>query len=287
MTFIEFKEKVWALAKEETTDLLIIQDVITSYFKNKYLPNLESLQKFVVRCSMNQPGEVFQNISRCSFNPNPETIKLQRCNYPHQQVFYCSMYSDTDYASTSLTCIVETAWEHIEDLSSARSYCTLSRWQCKRPLRLWVLPFSDKCCTKNRDLKNIRDNMKKILMDQPHYTDDMFLALEFITDAFCERDNKQHLYKISSAFYNTLCFFEKQINQKMDGLLYPSANTEGAGINIVLKKDLINDKTLYCDVCMMYSISRDPSNPKNLSAYPSSNESWADALGNLHFTTIY
>lgn len=287
MKFTEFRDNLLNLASDENIELRQIQAFITRYFKKMAIPHLESLLKFVVRCSMNKLGEVFKNISRCSYNPNIKDIKLQRCNYPEQQVFYCSMYTDSDFASSSLTCIVETAWEHIEDLSLSRTYCTLSRWQCNRPLQLWALPFSDRSCKKNRDFEKIRKNMTKIIKEEHKGSDDIIKSLEFISDIFAEKNNKKINYKISSSFYNALCYFERYKNFKLDGLLYPSANTEGAGINIAIKKELIDNKTLWCDVATMYSLQRSPNDPKNISAMPASKNAWTNDEGDLNFFSIY
>ena len=285
MTFNDFKNGVITLAEDESIELKQIESFVTNHFKDKAIPQLQSIQTFVVRCSMNNPGEVFKNISRCSYNPNIDDIKLQRCNYPKQQVFYCSMFSDTDLASTSLTCIVETAWEHIEDLNTSRTYCTLSRWQNIRPLNLWVLPFSEVSAEKNRDIKRIKETMDKFITEKHNYLE-LRTSLEFMSEVFSERENKRVYYRISAAFFNALLFFESFMSQNYDGLIYPSANTEGAGINLVLKKELIDNRTLRGDVAVMYSIQRSPSNPKHLNAGPASNEAWVAENGEIHFTTI-
>jgi hypothetical protein len=68
-----------------------------------------------------------------------------------------------------------------------------------------------------------------------------------------------------------------------DGLLYPSANTEGAGINLAIYKELIDQKILKCDVVTMYMMNRDPFNAKHLVALPISNNSLVGTNGNLYF----
>ncbi len=286
MAFTDFKNCILSLAEDERIELREIQAFITRYFKNKAIPHLQSLQTFVVRCSMNNPGEVFKHISRCSYNPNVDDIKLQRCNFPKQQVFYSSMYSDTDSASTSLTCVVETAWEHIEDLTVSRTYCTLSRWRNIRPLNLWVLPFSEVSAAKNRDMKRIKETMNKFIREKNNYSE-LRKSLEFMSEVFSERKNKLLYYRISSSFYNSLLYFEKFMSQNYDGLIYPSANTEGAGINLVLKKDLVDNKILFGEVAVMYSIQRLPDNLKHLNIGPASNETLVDENGGLNFTKIY
>ncbi|MEJ7682268.1 MAG: hypothetical protein WKG06_31345 [Segetibacter sp.] len=58
-----------------------------------------------------------------------------------------------------------------------------------------------------------------------------------MSDVFCERENKQYWYRISSAFFNYIMKYGDEQNEKLDGMIYPSANSEAAGMNIVLKKN--------------------------------------------------
>lgn len=287
MHFNDFKVRIEELVSSEEKNQRQIQALITNLYKNKVIPHLGSLQKFVVRCSSNKPGEVFRNISRCSYNPNPTDIPIQRCNYPRQQVFYCSMFSDTDFATSSMTCLAETAWEHIEDFEIARTYFTLSRWQIKRPLKLWVLPFSDLSCEKNRDFKSIKANMEEFVKKLFNQPNEIIQSLKYISEIFCKRENKKIYHKISSAFYNSLLFYQKFMNDSYDGLIYPSANTDGSGMNVVLKKELIDEQILYCDFAIMYSMQRNPNNLKNLSFMPASNEAYPNENGDLNFHTIF
>lgn len=87
MKFNGFRNRLEELAWKNENNQHQIQALITKYYKYKVIPRFVSIQKFVVRCSSNKHGEIFRNIARCSYNPNSETIPLQSCNYPKQQVF--------------------------------------------------------------------------------------------------------------------------------------------------------------------------------------------------------
>lgn len=75
-------------------------------------------------------------------------------------------------------------------------------------------------------------------------------------------------------------------SSKIDGLIYSSSNTKVEGMNIVLRKELIDSGTLYCDIAVMYVMQRNPSIRKNVYFGPASNETRPDHNGNLRFTTI-
>ena len=86
--------------------------------------------------------------------------------------------------------------------------------------------------------------------------DEIVKSFKYMSEVFCKRNNKKLYYKISSAFFNYLLFAQKLSSNYCDGLAYPSANTERAGMNVVLKRHLIDDKTLYCTSATMYSMIR-------------------------------
>lgn len=144
------------------------------------------------------------------------------------------MFSDTDDATTSSTCLVETAWEYVEDLTKPTCIFTLSRWILFRKLTLWALPFLKLACQKNRDFQKIRSEMQLQINTKFPGDNEPITALEYMSDIFSRRNNKKMYYNITSAFFNALLFFEKYKNVSLDGLVYPSANTDGAGMNVAL-----------------------------------------------------
>ena len=105
-----------------------IQDLITYFYEDKGAIMFPCNNKYVVRASLNKDNEIFSDVQRCSYRPDIKSIPLLRSNYPKQQVFYCSMYSDTDLANTTLTCLLETVKETIDN-NIDRKYITLSRWE--------------------------------------------------------------------------------------------------------------------------------------------------------------
>jgi hypothetical protein len=63
MDIIEFRKHITALAEDDSVPLRKLQAAITSFFKYKYIPHLQSSQTFVVRSSINFTGEVFKNVA--------------------------------------------------------------------------------------------------------------------------------------------------------------------------------------------------------------------------------
>ena len=77
--------------------------------------------------------------------------------------------------------------------------------------------------------------------------------------------------------------FDSTKKKNVDGFLYPSANTEAAGLNVVLSKKLIDEKVVFCDYIMMYSIQRDPNDLKSIAFLPSSNPAIPNSDGSINF----
>ena len=72
-----------------------------------------------------------------------------------------------------------------------------------------------------------------------------------------------------------------------DGLIYPSANTDRAGMNIAIKKERIDNNVLQCDLAIMYSMQRSLNNLRNLKFVPASKIAYAEADGKLDFGPIW
>ena len=82
MEFTDFKTKLLDIVNRDEIDLRKVQALITIFYKDKAIPRLQSIQTFVVRASINEHDEVFNNVTRCSYPPDEKKsiIKIQRAN---------------------------------------------------------------------------------------------------------------------------------------------------------------------------------------------------------------
>jgi len=291
MDLKEFKDKILKAAFTSTFRLKLIENLIKEHFMTLPIPTVDLHQPFLARCRYNRNGEVFGNVSQLSYNPVKKNITLQRCNYARQQVFYGAISSKTSQASIMSTAIVETCMEYIKQDDVDSHYLTLSRWQIKRPLSVFILPYAKDSISKNEDFKKAKNNYDQILTDLTK-NDTVKLnhlksSLEFISEIFCKYENKANYYKISSAYFNFIMQAAERKNIQIDGLVYPSANTEAAGMNIVLKKDIVDDGTIYCDRAIMYKGLRNRRQFKNFMFADASNESIVDANKKIFFSAIW
>lgn len=285
MNIAKFKSELFQLSKGRNLELSRIQYFLENHFTGHPIPHVTLEPRYFTRASLNRNGEVFRHWQRCSYNPKLEEINLQRCNYPKQQVFYCSMDSETTSADPDITCIVETCWEYIKDYKQRRFYVTMSKWMAMRKLKVLVLPFLDISSEKNSTFQKIKEQANKEILQNFDNSNEIFAKLKHISNIFSGSHNKKRLYKISAAFFNFLFKYDHQ--NIYDGLMFPSANTEGSGINLALKKHLIDHEILMFDSAAMFSIQRNPIKRKSLCIQGASHIAKSRRDGKLDFGPIF
>ena len=291
MTVEEFKERLWIMACDHSISIYEIENFIRYHFKqNRFLVIGWKYFNLYCRASINDESILFTNVDRCSFNPNIDNIVLQRCNYAKQQVFYAAVPMDSEVAC-SATAQSEVAFERLVKKHTIKwHYITLSQWKPERPLNLFVFPLSKRSLEQNRDFqKGLRDWNNEIqkLVPNKNVAEKYTPVLKYFSDVFCKNeDQKENWYRISAAFYNCLMRFSKEDNLNIDGIVYPSANTDSGGTNIVLNKELCTDKVLKCVYVQTALFLRDLKDPNSVTFLPASDGIIPDKMGNFKFNTI-
>ena len=292
ITALEMKKLLLGMAQDKTVPIEAIENVITDYIRGKpILPFTDFAFAFVVRCSPNNGkkdgSEVFSHINRCSYNPNIDNIPLQRCNYKGQAALYAAVTSDADDIHPSGLAIMETAWNYVNDKKIIRYYFTLSRWRTNRVLKVFALPFSKRSHRKNKDFKAMNRSyirlLRKACKDYNANYKEIKFFMAFMSNVFCTRTKGNYYYRISAAFSNSILKYAPEI----DGIIYPSAMTRAEGMNIVLRKELVDDGTLKCDYATMMVMQRNPSNAKSITFPQASPNVIPDENGNLNFSHIW
>jgi hypothetical protein len=250
------------------------------------------LPPFLIRTSLLDENETCTNVTRCSYVPDSikSKIPMQRCNLEGQQVFYASipggMRNFSDGAQPSL---METVMQKIIDNPTfdARK-AAVSRWQIKHQPIFWFLPHYTNSIRNNQHFKflfNQFDEFLKMNSKSIEQYKNFTEKLNYLSELFCRNDEKEKTYKVTAAYYNKVMSLDKPDNICYDALIYPSANTKGEGMNIVLTKDYVDQKNIYCDLVVLYSINRNLDNAKNIWFIPTA-QAIPDESGNLEFKPI-
>lgn len=311
LTTEQVKNILISMAESPSVSPKDIQNFFDKFLVLHPQPILNITSPFLVRCGINDNSPnaksedvVFQNKSRCSYPPESR-VKLQRCNYDNQSLFYAALPCiDPNAPRAELVAILETGFDIFRDKEINNYYFTVSKWNIKSALSLVVLPFSTIAFNKNSDYRSTNEQFKKHLKAITSTNEDYeywFSFLTFMSDVFCQIREKEKYYKISSAFFNSiikLCnnggkiFIENEGRQELnyyqiDGIMYPSANTEASGINICLKKEVIDNSKVEMELAVMYKMNRDKNSFKSLTLVPASSIAIPDELGNLCFKSIW
>lgn len=294
ITFSDYKEKIERLITDETLSIddfdLEIEDLV--YQIPTGALQLENNQlHFVIRTSLLNADETCTNVSRCSYVPDclKDNIPLQRCNIEKQQVFYASipggMLNLRDGAQPSL---METTMQKIiDDPTFNLRDAAVSRWRIKVQPIFWYLPHYSHSILKNQNFKSLHEQFDTFLKNdcEPENYQNFTEKLNYLSGLFCGNYNRERTYKVTAAYYNTVMRLFKPFNNGCDALIYPSANTEGEGMNIVLTKEYVDRKSIYCDLVVLYKIIRNPNNLKNIRFIPYA-QAKPDENGNLDFKPL-
>jgi hypothetical protein len=247
---------------------------------------------FLIRTSLLEENETCANVSRCSYVPDSKRnkIPLQRCNLKSQQVFYASipggMRNFSDGAQPSL---METVMQKIiDDPTFDSRKAAVSRWQIKHQPVFWFLPHYTDSIDNNENFKflfNQFDGFLKKNSESIELYQNFTEKLNYLSELFCRNYEKEKTYKVTATYYNKVMSLAKPDNSSYDALIYPSANTKGEGMNIVLTKDYVGKQNIYCDLVVLYAINRSPGNAKDIWFTPLA-QAVPDKLGNLDFKPL-
>jgi len=256
----QFKERILKAAFDNNVTPYDCYDLWNELAVGKPIPHLTIDYKFLIRCSYNDKKEPLNNVARLSYNPFPDRISLQRCNYEGQSVFYGAIGLDNDEISMQGTAIVEVCLENIKKEDMDTHYLTMSKWMLTQPLRVLVLPHSPIAIQKNPEMKKAKEHFQPLVEDMARQKNIPIEYvngyLEFISDLFCMKDNKPNYYKLTSSLVNFLMADFGRQGQHFDGIMYPSANSQSAGINIALHPEVVNQGKVFIDTIIMEKAQR-------------------------------
>lgn len=295
MSIDEFKVDVKLLAQNDA-NLPVLEKVMANFYSDIGIPIVEISHPFLSRVRYNDnDGDKF-NLYNCkrdiSYNPNPKKIFLQRANLPGEQVLYASVPIENNTQIAWRTALMEVGLENVKDESRFCEYFTVTKWAITRPLHLVILPFSKLSNLKNSDMARAAETHRNLVLEyfqsnnliNPH---SHLRALEFISDCFCERNDKEVYYRITSTYCSLVRKWVRHNNMPFDGFMYPSANTEADGVNVALNKELADDGTLLFDYVNITKMIRYPSDPKQLLICLGGSEAFPDKDGNFSINALF
>jgi hypothetical protein len=293
LAFNTYKEKFERLVTDKTISKKNFDSSIEDLVSHTPLGAMQLKDTpFLIRTSVLDKSEICTNVSRCSYVPDSirDRIPLQRCNFERQQVFYASipggMVNFHDGAQPSL---LETAMQRIiDDPTFDLREAAASRWRIKTQPMFWYLPHYEDSINKNKNFEFLYNHFDSYLKSNSK-TNEVYQnfkeKLNYLSGLFCRNHDREKTYKVTAAYYNKVMNIYKRFNCNFDALIYPSANTRGEGMNIVLTKDYVDINNIYCDLVVLYIIKRHTNNPKSIGFMPYA-QALPDENGNLDFKPL-
>lgn len=181
------------------------------------LNNTVNFQNYLYRVRIAKKGDLINEPQNLSYPKN--NIKIGRCNFDNQAVFYCCDSSTTAFAETL---------KYSKDLNFTDYYIYLSVWKLKPLNEITIFPLLNKAFSKglvkNSNIINfknyaINNSVKNQLIEIEKY--------------FYDID-----YNKSASISNFL--FNRDYNP-CDAIFYPSKIKKESGVNIAFRTEFVDE----------------------------------------------
>ena len=230
------------------------------------LPPIPIDINFLIRARPNYNGEVFREQWQISYNSrDTNRIKLNRFNRPMESMFYGALPSERQskmVAAATLECCKEIINENNENTAQ---YFTFGKWYIKTSFLVLNLCFNDKTLESNPTLKKFVEQYLNHLDSKISKEAYEFIKYywRFFSDLASKKHETDQQYFITTAYFCAVrVYYEQNLNEKINGIVYPSSMTENEALNIVLTPNAV-DSYLELKETFMYKYTRNPSTVKS------------------------
>ena len=205
----------------------------------------------LIRQRVNEKGKEFNLVSELYYPPAINLKSYGRANLPFQSMFYACCFSldENDPLPRMLT-LMETSDFFKDTESCGIERATCSRWNVKSKIGLIALPFYthyDRPCHLIKEIQgNWDEAIKSASIDEDAKELVDYMSAEILKD-FTESIG---YFKIAN-FVNYLLYVNEK-TKGADGVMYPSVPGNGAGFNVVLKKESADEKIEFVRSSLCY-----------------------------------
>lgn len=185
----------------------------------------------IYRARLNPKNEIFSQESEISYNIiNPSIIIDGRFNGVKEPVFYGSLQLVTNKPDPVLTAMIECCKTIfvINELDEYKKF-TIGQWQVLTKFRVFNLCFDERHLILNSVLKTAKENF--LILIRSKFDEKSWQFIERFHNYFSRYCTNNGPYFLTNALIFAI---KMRHNQKFNGIIYPSAMTEGKGLNIFL-----------------------------------------------------
>lgn len=214
----------------------VLLDILESYGEDiALIPIKLFVHQKILRTRKNEDG-FFGYIHELSYPPK-EYARTDRASIEGKPMFYASIFTKEVEKSHAYPRIIS-ALETIPLLrakgTSGQNLITQSVWMIDEEIHVYFFPLSSQYKRACSEINMLNSDCKKVLKNE--YSEDSIEFFSFIGDLMA-RPNESCLYEITATCID---FILEHYN--FDGVLYPSVQAEGQGMNICIKPDVVDSK---------------------------------------------
>ena len=230
------KEKASYRNLKKLASVIISEVPIPLFYPPENLP--------IIRARPNYNGEVFKTKSEVSYNRrHPKKILLSRFNLAKDPVFYGAIKNGYNVPNglTIITTISESFKALFDESNNERRlYFTVGSWKVQENFPVIMLTFFPKAEEQSEYIKRTNLIYEDFFSKTYNPEDQLKIKLLFsyLSECACKKNDTDNNYLLTTAFFEVMQFYYG----KKIGIMYSSSMTENLGTNIVLTKDLIDEK---------------------------------------------
>lgn len=256
MTINNILNEFYSLQLEPTEECQRkVQKMVDSLMPIYWLHHPLKANSIISRCRKNPP-----DLTAYSFGCKPaDSIDdFQRASIYKESVFYASGCDNGKIENADVIAMIETSKLHREGHVFGREKIAVSHWLVKRDIDMAIIchpnVFVD---SRSSDpINDMQRNYIKLLEEFPNQTilPEYDKFVEFVAGQFAKivPVGENHFYMISAYFaHNAL--------DTVEGIIYPSAQTQGhLGFNVAIRPDVKDDALEFIDAqeCVLYKADK-------------------------------
>jgi len=191
----------------------------------------------ILRSRTNENEEFFASAKDLTYPPVCNA-KLNRLSADGEPMFYGSLFSRSFAANNCyprVVNILETcdSFRHMDEDGSIM--VTVGNWAANRDLKLLAFPLAS-YSRSFAESEDIRDQYNKIKGKYSKESRDFAKYIGYLLS----QERRSCLYEITSAVAHYVLYDDTRTNS-LDGILYPSVQTAGEGLNVCLKPEVADE----------------------------------------------
>lgn len=214
----------------------VLLDILKSYGENIALMPIKLFANQKILRTRKNEDDIFGYIHELSYPPK-EYARTDRASIEGKPMFYASIFTKEVEKSHAYPRIIS-ALETIPLLrakgTSGQNLITQSVWMIDEEVHVYSFPLSSQYKRACSEINMLNSDWDKVLKNE--YSEDSIEFFSFIGDLMA-KSNQSCLYEITATCID---FILEHFD--FDGVLYPSVQAEGQGMNICIKPDVVDSK---------------------------------------------